>query len=721
MGLATGDLGARDSGDETACPDEEHEDQLSYKALVRALNGKKRSRARHGIPHGTGSQQKLKKKRSKGAALGADDYDPSADHTAEGPVSTSSPAAQLDEAAPPVPGAIHDFYADHFDREAAPVTSPAGGPFQPAFIGDAPRKEAHATQSGQPMWYVQGQPLHQAPLQLAHYCVKQRLQNRWSHVVNGLPPDQTSEGTAAFRTVEQARLFAVLNSYRDVYHTSRAYPTSFGPKASDHAMDAVLHHVLNHCAKAADRIKNGNEAIKSGIDAAKKGQPELESPRDQGFTRAKALILAPTRARAHAIVRRLWSLAQAETRSDCIQHKERFLDEFGADDDDDDDDVADDLSIEAGDKKARKSLAAAKKPADHVAVMSGNRDDHFRMGIKITRGAVRLYSDFAQSDIIIASPLGLVTFLSETAGKDGGKDGGKPSGDRDYKKGSNGGGDFMSSIEIAVIERADMILMQNWGHLTTVFQALNEMPAAQHSSTDIMRVRPWSLDGAGRSFRQTVLLSSFSFPEANALMGRACCNWAGRAVVRQQHEGVLGAVIPQLRQVFERVTAMAATAPDARFQHFSDVLWQRMQSTGSSGQLLFVSTYFDFVRVRNFLTAAGADFLHASEYASHSEAARARSRFANGESPLLLYSERAHFYQRPSLRNVQDVLFYQLPHHALFYKEIVNCIGSSATSTHATVTVLFGPEDAAALERIAGSVRSKKMIKAVDTPCFMYC
>lgn len=68
-----------------------------------------------------------------------------------------------------------------------------------------------------------------------------------------------------------------------------------------------------------------------------------------------------------------------------------------------------------------------------------------------------------------------------------------------------------------------------------VFEALNELPSAQHPSTDIMRVRPWCLDGAGASFRQTVLLSSFNFPEANALMGRACSNWAGRAVLRQQH------------------------------------------------------------------------------------------------------------------------------------------------------------------------------------------
>lgn len=65
------------------------------------------------------------------------------------------------------------------------------------------------------------------------------------------------------------------------------------------------------------------------------------------------------------------------------------------------------------------------------------------------RGAVRLYSDFAQSDVVVASPLALATFLSETAGKDG------------------GGADFLSSIEVVVMERADALLMQNWAHVTT--------------------------------------------------------------------------------------------------------------------------------------------------------------------------------------------------------------------------------------------------------------
>lgn len=72
-----------------------------------------------------------------------------------------------------------------------------------------------------------------------------------------------------------------------------------------------------------------------------------------------------------------------------------------------------------------------------------------------------------------------------------------------------------------------------------------------------------------------------------------------------------------------------------------------------AGVLLFVSSYFDFVRVRGHLSRAGADFLPVSEYATHPEAARARSLFARGKVPLLLYTERAHFYHRPSFRNVQ--------------------------------------------------------------------
>lgn len=70
------------------------------------------------------------------------------------------------------------------------------------------------------------------------------------------------------------------------------------------------------------------------------------------------------------------------------------------------------------------------------------------MDVPVCRGAVKLYSDFMQSDVIVASPIALATKLSEEAEE-------------------GGPADFLSSIEIAIVDRADVLLMQNWAHVVT--------------------------------------------------------------------------------------------------------------------------------------------------------------------------------------------------------------------------------------------------------------
>ena len=71
---------------------------------------------------------------------------------------------------------------------------------------------------------------------------------------------------------------------------------------------------------------------------------------------------------AYKVVSRLLVLAQKETRSDSIQGKTRFTEDFGLQDEEHENDA-----------KSRHQIE------EHRVLFHGNTDDHFRLGIKLTR------------------------------------------------------------------------------------------------------------------------------------------------------------------------------------------------------------------------------------------------------------------------------------------------------------------------------------------------
>jgi U3 small nucleolar RNA-associated protein 25 len=169
--------------------------------------------------------------------------------------------------------------------------------------------------------------------------------------------------------------------------------------------------------------------------------------RDQGFTRPKVLILAPMRNVAYEIVNLMVDLSG----TDQHENKRRFKDEYFSEDD--------------------PESSFQSRPSDYQRLFRGNTDDCFKIGLKFTRKTMKLYSQFYQSDIIVASPLGLRLLIE---------------GEKDF--------DFLSSIEILIVDNIHVMSFQNWEHVQFVLEHLNQIPK-QARDCDFSRIKAWYLDG----------------------------------------------------------------------------------------------------------------------------------------------------------------------------------------------------------------------------------
>jgi U3 small nucleolar RNA-associated protein 25 len=353
------------------------------------------------------------------------------------------------------------------------------------------------------------------------------------------------------------------------------------------------------------------------------------------------------------------------------------------------------------DKQARFS---DDKPDDFKDLFSGSDDDMFRLGMKFTRKTIKYFSQFYNSDIIFASPLGLRMAIGSEEEKK-----------LDF--------DFLSSIELVIVDQADALLMQNWEHVEFIFEHLNIQPKDAHGC-DFSRVRSWYLDDQAKYFRQTAIFSAFNTPELAELLRAHCHNWAGKARLQQEAAGTIQYLPVKARQTFSRFEAASIAAdPDARFAYFTRAivpLLTRHKARDAAGTLIFIPSYLDFVRVRNYFANNSAvehvSFGTISEYADVPEASRARSHFANGRHKVLLYTERAHHFRRYQIKGVRRVVLYGLPDNPLFYQEIAG--GYLQKSEQAllvehgqgAVRVMFSKYDVMKLERIVGTARVGKMI-----------
>ncbi|KAF2202462.1 DUF1253-domain-containing protein [Delitschia confertaspora ATCC 74209] len=481
---------------------------------------------------------------------------------------------------------------------------------------------------------------------------------------------------SSFSSSEQSIVPAIFN-YQSVLYGSRTV------KNAPRLRHIAALHALNHIFKTRDRIIKNNAKVSTAQDDS-----DAEY-RDQGFTRPKVLILLETKQSCARFVQAMTEICHFEQQ----ENKKRFLDSYYLPEEKFTDD----------------------KPEDFREIFEGNDENEFRIGLKFTRKTVKFFSKFYNSDFILASPLGLRRAIEA---------GGDPK-----KKDS----DFLSSIELVIMDQADAIQMQNWEHVEYVFEHLNLQPKDAHGC-DFSRVRNWYLDGQSKHLRQTLLFSAYITPEINNLFKVHMQNVSGRLKHHPDYTNTnILQTMPNLsiRQTFTRYDSPSILSdPDARFKFFTTAIVPMItklpkpsDGKGGQGVLVFIPSYHDYTRIRNYFAASTAteniSFGNMSEYVDPTSQRRARSHFMTGRHSVLLYTGRAHHFTRPQIRGVKRVVFYGVPENPIFYEEVVGFIGASlgrgeVEKRDTWVKALFSKYEALSLERVVGTERAKRMVGGRD-------
>ncbi|XP_045537766.1 U3 small nucleolar RNA-associated protein 25 homolog [Papilio machaon] len=461
----------------------------------------------------------------------------------------------------------------------------------------------------------------------------------------------------------QKELFSIMNNYQDLYYPERSYSNS------EEIRYTYCLHVVNHMLKTRIKILHHNSKLARKSDMS-------DEYRDQGLVRPKVLIMVPFKDAAYRVVKTLIDLLVPKE-SGQVVNKNRFEEDF----------------------TGGELLMPTKnpKPEDYELLFSGNTEDTFRLGMTLTKKTLKLYTDFYSSDILIASPLGLRMIV----GAEGEED-------RDY--------DFLASIEILIMDQADVFLMQNWDHLLHVLDHFHLQPKKTHN-TDFSRVRSWAVNGWSKYYRQTLIFSSVSLPEIKSVINRKCQNYAGKVLLANPVEiGSIQQVILQVPQLFHRFNATSPMAAvESRFEYFVKEILSKQRDTLMSHTLIYVPSYFDFVRIRNYFKKEDISFVQICEYSKDGKIARARDMFFHTEAHFLLYSERVHFFRRFRIKGIRHIIFYQPPTYPHFYSEMCNLMQESnqnkygGSECNMTVTTLHCKYDAPRVAATLGAARFARL------------
>ena len=358
--------------------------------------------------------------------------------------------------------------------------------------------------------------------------------------------------------------------------------------------------------------------------------------KDQGFTSPKVLILVPYKKHARIILEEIINIFSNNNWKG-ITNKKKFKDEYSEFD---------------------------------------SNDDCFRMGINISffENKMKLYSPFDESDIILASPLGLkLAAPSEN--------------DKTFK--NNKVYDFLSSIEIFLMDFSEVFIYQNMEHLNEILSFLNKPPKNNQNIVDINRIKENYANNYGEYLRQNIIISHFKCLDIDVSINEVCKNINGKILFDGPYENqpelikkefsekynYMNSKNYEIRYEFKILRDLKGEDDfDEKFNYFTKNIWQNLYESFEKHTIIFISSTFDYLRLKSFFKKKSKSVCYISEDTDKKDWQRNRLYFENGKYKFLLYNERAHVYKKINLKFAKNIFFYSLPEDPKIFNDLIHLI-----------------------------------------------
>ncbi|EAA22502.1 Drosophila melanogaster CG3735 gene product, partial [Plasmodium yoelii yoelii] len=458
--------------------------------------------------------------------------------------------------------------------------------------------------------------------------------------------------------------FHYINSYVDVFYSNQNILNFHFIRL----LNSI--HCLNHLKKKRKRklyIKKKIEKLEKTQQVEKENIQLKDDFCDESFSKPKVLILCPFRYICKEYVDILINMLSLIE----VKNKNRFINEY-------------DLPPE--EKKNLKNMYIKKKQSfDYINLYRGNSDDCFRLGIKLFENEkkIQLYSPFYDSDILICSPLGLEIIIKEyketeektnniynddeynsddyelndtenSAKKTNKK---KKINTNNNKKKKLYEYDFLSSIEILVIDQIDIILMQNILTLKNVLNFINK-PLLKWRNANINRIAKYAIDGYIKNYRQTIITSNIIDTNFISLI-QMSNNYRSylKLFIKNDDDTILLSVrnILKINQYFKKIEC-------------DDILKMKNQL------IICIPTYIEYIRLYEILKKNDISFKGVNEYTTEKKRIKIQKLFKFEKINILLVTARLIYYERCTFKNANHVIFFSPPKFQFMYFELIKNI-----------------------------------------------